>query len=150
MFVKSYEMKVDFSILFPQISFSIFVVFTYFYYRYIITKADSLNFTDLLWKVFVTGLVTTLISLGIRGFFFVFSNNSIIENPITVNFFYNILAGLVMVFMISTFVVWKRLILYQKSKNLIQLWGFFEFALLGALIFDLLNLEESPKLDQVF
>lgn len=36
----------------------------------------------------------------------------------------------------STFVVWKRLILYQKSKNLLQLWSFFEYALLGSLIFD--------------
>ena len=43
--------------------------------------------------------------------------------------------------MISTFVVWKRLILYQKSKNLIQLWLFFEFALIAALIFDFLNFE---------
>jgi len=111
------------------------------YYRFVITKADSLNFTDLLWKVFVTGLVTTLISLGIRGFFFVFANSSIIESPLTVNFFYNILAGLVMIFMVSTFVVWKRLILYQKSKNLIQLWAFFEFALAGALMFDFLGLE---------
>ena len=141
MFVKSYEMKVEFSSIFPQISFSLFVVCTYFYYRYVITKADSLNFTDLLWKVFVTGLVTTLISLGIRGFFFVFSNSSIIESPLTVNFFYNILAGLVMIFVVSTFVVWKRLILYQKSKNLIQLWAFFEFALIGAMIFDFFNLE---------
>ncbi len=139
--MKSYEMKVDFSSLFPQISFSLFVGFTYVYYRYVITKADSLNFTDLLWKVFVTGLITTIISLGIRAFFFVFAGSSIIESPLTVNFFYNILAGLVMIFMISTFVVWKRLILYQKSKNLIQLWGFFEFALAGALIFDLLGLE---------
>ena len=134
-------MKVEFSSLFPQISFSIFVVFVYIYYRYVISKADSLNFTDLLWKVFVTGLVTTLVSLAIRGFFFIFSNSSIIESPVTVNFFYNILTGLVMIFVISTFVVWKRLILYQKSKNLIQLWAFFEFALIGALIFDFFNLE---------
>ena len=134
-------MKVDFSSIFPQISFSIFVFFTFVYYRYVITKADSLNFTDLLWKVFITGLVTTLISLGIQGFFYVFANSSIIESPLTINFFYNILAGLVIIFMVSTFVVWKRLILYQKSKNLLQLWWFFEIALAAALIFDFFNNE---------
>ncbi len=134
-------MKVDYSSLFPQISFSLFVFLTFIYYRFVITKADSLNFTDLLWKVFITGLVTTLISLGIQAFFYVFANSSIVESPLTINFFYNILVGLVMIFMISTFVVWKRLILYQKSKNLLQLWSFFEFALAGALVFDFLRFE---------
>ncbi|MEM6736637.1 MAG: SpoIIE family protein phosphatase [Bacteroidota bacterium] len=141
MYVKNYEMKVDYSSAFPQISFSLFVVLTFIYYRYVITKADSLNFTDLLWKVFITGLVTTLISLGIQGFFYIFANSSIIESPLTINFFYTLLVGLVTIFMVSTFVVWKRLILYQKSKNLIQLWSFFEIALAVALVFDFLNLE---------
>jgi len=136
MFVKSYEMKVDYSDFFPQLSFSLFVVFTFAYYRYVITKADSLNFTDLLWKVFITGLVTTLLSLGIQGFFVLFGNSSIVESPLTINFFYNILVGLVIIFTISTIIVWKRLILYQKSKNLLQLWGFFEIAFGGVLIFD--------------
>ncbi|MEM6643452.1 MAG: SpoIIE family protein phosphatase [Bacteroidota bacterium] len=140
-FVKNYEMKVDFSRVFPQVCFSLFVVSTFSYYRYIVSKADSLNFTDLLWKVFVTGLVTTLISLAIRAFFYVFASNSIVENAITINFFYNILVGLVVVFIISTFVVWKRLILYQRSKNLIRLWIFFELALGGMLIFDFLGVE---------
>lgn len=38
--------------------------------------------------------------------------------------------------MVSTLVVWKRLILYQKSKNLLQFWGFFEVALAASLLFD--------------
>ncbi len=105
-----------------------------------ITKADSLNFTDLLWKVFITGLITTLISLAIRLFFTVFAQSTLVESPLTVNFFYNILVGLVVIFMVSTMVVWKRLILYQKSKNLLQLWSFFEIALVGSLLFDFFGL----------
>ena len=129
-------MKVDFSNFFPQLCFTGFVLATFAYYRYMITKADSLNFTDLLWKVFITGLVTTLLSLAIRFFLTIFANSTLVESPLTINFFYNILIGLVVIFMVSTMVVWKRLILYQKSKNLLQLWGFFEVALLAALIFD--------------
>ncbi len=105
-----------------------------------ITKADTLNFTDLLWKVFITGLITTLISLAIRFFFSLFASSTLVESPLTVNFFYSVLVALVMVFMISTFVVWKRLILYQKSKNLLRLWGFFEIALIAGLLFDFLGL----------
>ncbi|MEQ9402653.1 MAG: SpoIIE family protein phosphatase [Cyclobacteriaceae bacterium] len=141
LFIESYEMKVQFSNFLPQLFFSGFIISIFIYYRYIITKADTLNFTDLLWKVFITGLITTLISLSIRFFFTVFASSSIVESALTVNFFYNILLGLVIVFMISTLVVWKRLILYQKSKNLLQLWTFFEVALLASLVYDFFDLE---------
>ncbi len=136
LFVQRYEMKVDLSNFLPQTFFTAFVLFTFAYYRYVISKADSLNFTDLLWKVFITGLVTTLLSLAIQLFFEIFANSSIVESALTVNFFYNVLIGLVMIFTISTLVVWKRLILYQKSKRLLKLWGAFEIALLLSLIFD--------------
>ncbi|MEQ9008339.1 MAG: serine/threonine protein phosphatase, partial [Ekhidna sp.] len=139
LFVQSYDMKVDFSNFFPQLCFTGFVLSTFAYYRYIITKADSLNFTDLLWKVFITGLITTLISLAIQLFFNLFASTTLVESPLTINFFYNILVGLVVIFMVSTLVVWKRLILYQKSKNLLQLWGFFEVALVASLLFDFLG-----------
>ena len=139
-------MKVDFSNFFPQLCFTGFVLSTFAYYRYIITKADTLNFTDLLWKVFITGLITTLISLAIRLFFTVFAQSTLVESPLTVNFFYNILIALVVIFMVSTLVVWKRLILYQKSKNLLQLWGFFEIALVASLLFDFFSIQYGePK-----
>lgn len=139
LFVKSYEMKVDLSNFLPQVFFSAFIIFTFVYYRYIISKADSLNFTDLLWKVFITGLVTTLISLAIQLFFEIFAASSVVESPLTINFFYNILIGLVVIFTISTLVVWKRLILYQKSKRLLKIWGAFEVALVCSLVFDFLG-----------
>ncbi|MDE0471973.1 MAG: SpoIIE family protein phosphatase [Ekhidna sp.] len=136
MFVKNYEMKVDFSDLFPQLAFSLFVFFTFIYYRYAITKADSLNFTDLLWKVFIIGLVTALLSLGIQGFFMLFANSNIVKSPITFNLFYDVLVALVIIYTISTLVAWKRLILYQKSKALLRLWRLFEIAFGFALAFD--------------
>lgn len=137
LFIETYHLKVNLSAILPQIFFTSFVVSTFFFFKNLTTKADSINFMDLLWRVFITGLITTICSLGIRLFFSVFANSSISQNPITVNLFYHILAGLVIIFMISTFVVWKRLILYQKSKNLIQLWSFFEYFLLASLLFDL-------------
>lgn len=136
MLVKGYEMKVDYSDFLPQLSFTLFTLSTFIHYRYIITKADTLNFSDLLWKVFITGLVTTLLSLGIQGFFVLFEGRSAVESPLIIHFFYNILVGLIVIFAVSTFVVWKRLILYQKSKNLLQLWRFFELAFGVILIVD--------------
>lgn len=137
--LEKYEMKEAYAEFVPQVFLTLFIVASLYYYRYVITKAESINFIDLLWRVFITGLVTTIISLGIRLFFNVYADTSFIKNPITVNFFYHIYIALVVIYLISTFVVWKRFILYQKSKNLIQLWNFFETALILALIFDFLG-----------
>lgn len=137
LFIETYQLQADLSSLLPQIFLTGFILATIFYFRYIITKAESINFMDLLWRVFITGLITTVGSLLIRLFFYVFAKSSITESPITINFFYHILVGMVIVFLVSTFVVWKRLILYQRNKNLIQIWSFFEYALFASLIFDL-------------
>ncbi|CAN0020482.1 unnamed protein product, partial [Chrysoparadoxa australica] len=116
-----------------------FIVTILLYYRFIISKEERINFIDQLWRVLLTGLVTTVVSLLVRLFLNVFRNSAIIQNEITINVLYHIVGGLVIVFMVSTFVVWKRLILYQKSKSLIQLWNFFEYALLVSLPFDLFD-----------
>ncbi len=139
--LNKYEVKESFADLLPQVFLTLFIISTIFYYRYEITKAESINFMDLLWKVFITGLITTIISLAIRLFFNFYVGTQFIKNPITINFFYHIYTGLVIIYLISTFVVWKRLILYQKSKNLIQLWNFFEISLFLALAFDFLGYE---------
>ncbi len=137
LFVERYQLNIELSRMLPQIFLSTLVLSTIAFYRFSITKADSINFLDLLWRVFITGLITTIGSLLIRVFFYVFGSSNISANPLTINFLYNILIALIIVYLVSTFVVWKRLILYQKSKNLIQLWGFFEYALYGSLVFDL-------------
>jgi sigma-B regulation protein RsbU (phosphoserine phosphatase) len=137
--LKRYDMEEAFIDLLPQIFLSIFIISTLIYYRYIITKAESVNFIDLLWRVFITGLVTTIISLGIRFIFNLYADTSFIKNPLTINFFYHIYIGLVVIFLVSTFVVWKRLILYQKSKLLIKWWNVFEYLLFSTLLFDFLG-----------
>ncbi|WP_245907028.1 GAF domain-containing SpoIIE family protein phosphatase [Reichenbachiella versicolor] len=107
------------------------------YYRYSISKAESVNFVDLLWKVFVFGLVTTIVTLVIEFFFNILDGHRLTENSIIINFFYHINMGLIIGFVSSTYVVWKRLILYQKTKSLLATWQIYEYLLLATLIYDL-------------
>ena len=46
--------------LLARIFQALFFTFLYFYFRYTIAKAENFNFLDLLWKVFVTGLIAKL------------------------------------------------------------------------------------------
>ncbi len=124
-----------------QLFMALFTLSLITFYKYSIGKAESINFVDLLWRVFVTGLLATIISLGIEFIFSLFSNNKMGSNPLFINFLYHIILGVVLSFIISTFIVWKRLILYQKSKKLLLSWQVFEYALGAALIFDLFEFQ---------
>lgn len=122
-------------VVLPNSLLILFIISLVVYYRYIIGKAESVNFIDLLWRVFVTGLLTTIVSLAIKFFFYVFGGSMLTKNVLLINFFYLINLGLILSFLISTFVVWKRLILYQKSKKLLRTWQFFEYSLFLSLAF---------------
>lgn len=123
----------------PKIALGLFVLSIVLFYRYRINKAESVNFIDLLWRVFVTGLITTVVSLAIKFIFSIFGDTSLAKNPLVINFFYHINLGLIVAFTVSTLIVWKRLILYQKTKTLLAFWRIFEYSLLGALAFDILG-----------
>ena len=58
--------------LIPRVIFSLFVLSLFVFYRYNVVKAESVNLQDLLWRVFVTGLITTLVSLLIELFLYIF------------------------------------------------------------------------------
>ena len=123
----------------PKILMSVFCFSVFLYYKYKIEKAESINFVDLLWKVFVTGLVVTIISLFWRLILNLLGNTKLAGNVVFLDFLYLINLGLIISFLVSTFIVWKRLILYQKSKFLLTTWKIFEYSLLASLVYYLVE-----------
>ncbi len=120
----------------PYLFLALFILFTFFYFRLKIQKAESVNFIDLLWRVFSTGLIVSLVQLAIGLFFYLLSNSKLLQNELAINFFYHINLAAVIIFLTSTFVVWKRLILYQKNRRLLIIWQIFEYGLLATLLFN--------------
>ncbi len=113
---------------FPTFFYFLFSACLFVFFKHRISTTEGLNFTDLLWRVFVTGLLTTIVSLLVKFFFVAFQNNAISKNPIVINLLYQVNSGLIVTFLISTLIVWKRLILYQKSKVLIRTWKYYEYS----------------------
>ena len=91
---------------------------------------------DLLWRVFAIGLVTTITSLIIELFYSQIAGNKLGESLYLDELLFNINFALISIFLISTFTVWKRLILYQKSKRLIAWWRVFETTLMLSIFFN--------------
>ena len=127
----------------PKVMLDLFVISLFYYYKFKIERDESLNFTDLLWRVFATGLVATVISLSLRILDFLLGSTKLASNVFFVDVEYLVNLGLLLSFLIAAGTCWKRLILYQKSKWLIRGWFVFEMALLVVLLSD--NLQIAVK-----
>lgn len=126
---------------------NLFFIALFFYYRYITGRAERINFIDLLWRVFATGLLATIVALTIVLFYNLLGDSRLAKNIFLRTFFYHINIGLITAFLTSTIMVWKQLILYQKSKRLIRLWLMFEYALLASI---LLNFFPRAEFDTIY
>lgn len=127
----------------PNFLFLVYSLSVFAFYKSRIEVADRLNLVDLLWKIFVTGMLTTVVSLAIRSLDFVLGGTQLMKNALVVDFLFLINLGLLTAFIIATLVVWKRLILYQKTKRLLMFWAIFEYALFGSILLNLLAIPYS-------
>jgi len=121
----------------PKVMLDLYVISLFYYYKFKIERDESLNFTDLLWRVFATGLVATVLSLTLRLLDFLLGSTKLSSNIFFIEVQYLMNLGLFLSFLLASFTSWKRLILYQKSKWLIRGWTFFEVALLVVLVSDI-------------
>lgn len=131
----------------PNVILSLYILSLYYYYRLKIERDEILNFVDLLWRVFATGLVATVISLAIKLVESLLGVTKLTTHIVFIDLVYLINLGLMIGFLIMAFTAWKRLILYQKSKWLLRLWNFFEWGLLFTLLYNSFDL---PFVEGVF
>ena len=113
---------------------NIYIISLFIHYKYRIEHSENVSFVDMLWRVFVTGLIATIVSVFIRFFLSLIAGSKYGQYELLLNFLYHINIGLILAFIISTFLVWKKLILYQKTKNLLKIWQVFEYGLLASIV----------------
>jgi phosphoserine phosphatase RsbU/P len=124
----------------PDVILNLFIVSLYYYYKLKFDRDDVLNFVDLLWRVFATGLVATVVSLLLKLIEYLLGSTRLTTDVVFIDLIYLINLGLMVGFLTMAFMAWKRLILYQKSKWLLRLWSFFEWTLLLSLLYNAFNL----------
>ena len=111
----------------------------YVFYNYSIGKIVQGDFLHLIWRGASTGLFASAIGLVIELFYFSLGESKIGSEPFLQNFFYHVNFAWTSIFLISTALLWKHLILYQKSKQVVKQWQAFEFAMLVAAFFVFFN-----------
>ncbi len=120
----------------------LFFVAVFFYYRATTQRAERFNFIDLLWRVFATGLLVTVVSLIIRLGYNLNDSPDALSNPFLLSFFFHLRFGLFTAFITTALMVWKQLALYQRSTRLVTLWNVFEYTLLFSIPIAFLPLEQ--------
>lgn len=127
----------------PEISWSleiIFFILLYIFYNNSINKLGNYHFIDLIWKSASTGLLATGVSFIIWIFYeLLLGDSRLSKDPMLLNFFYHVNFGLTCIFLISSALVCKHLILYQKNKIVVQQWQAYEVILLMSMFFMFFN-----------
>ena len=126
----------------PEISYILeilFFILGYIFYNHSISKNDNIYFLNLIWKGVSTGLLATIISLSIKIFYMMLGGSKLGSDPLLNNFFYHVNFAFISLFLISCSLLWKHLILYQKTKNVVQQWQGFEVLMLMSMFFVFFN-----------
>ncbi|HTE33284.1 MAG TPA: hypothetical protein VK666_23045, partial [Chryseolinea sp.] len=132
------------------IMLNLFILSLFYYYKLKIERDEVLNFVDLLWRVFATGLIATVTSLTLRLIEYLLNDTKLTTHILFKDLIYMINLGLMISFLTMAFSAWKRLILYQKSKWLLRLWALFEFVLLISLIYNSFRIQQVEWLYVAF
>lgn len=140
LFSSVHGIRPDIPLWLPGVILNLFILSVFYYYKLKIERDEVLNFVDLLWRVFATGLIATVISLALRLVEFLLGNTKLTTHVVFRDLVYMINLGLMIGFLLMAFTAWKRLILYQKSKWLLRLWTFFEVGLLFSLLYNSFSL----------
>lgn len=131
----------------PNVILNLFILSLYYYYKLKFDRDDVLNFVDLLWRVFATGLVATVVSLFLKLIEYLLGSTRLTTDVVFIDLIYLINLGLMVGFLTMAFTAWKRLILYQKSKWLLRLWSIFEWTLLLSLLY---NAFDFPFIEGIY
>jgi hypothetical protein len=117
----------------------LFFIFVYLVYRHIFWKTRQSDFLTLIWRGVSTGLFAASAGLLTELIYYALGESKIGTDPFLKNVFYHINFAWTSAFLISTTLLWKHLILYQKNKQVVNQWQVFEFSMAGALLFVFFN-----------
>jgi sigma-B regulation protein RsbU (phosphoserine phosphatase) len=111
----------------------------YGFYSYSLGKNIQSDFLNLLWRAASTGIFATGMALITELFYLSMGDSKLASEPFLKNFFYHVHFALTTIFLISSALLWKHLILYQKNKQVVKQWQTFEFAMLFSMFFVFFN-----------
>jgi len=103
------------------------------------------DFYNILWSVFFIGLICAIFSILLTQVMRGLNEAHTKVTLLWLHLLYIIELGMMIVFLIITFVRWKKLILHQNSRFITLLWRIFEIALFCSLILHFFDDQQAPR-----
>ncbi len=103
------------------------------YFKRRIEGERKANFNELLWQVFMLGAFLVFLFVGLTFLTASLGWTTMPNEALFLSGFYTLVAGLLIVFMAHAFYVYKRLVLYQRSRGLRRGWRAFEITIFALL-----------------
>lgn len=116
-----------------------FFLTVYSFYNYSINKNAQTDFLNLIWRATSTGIFAVGFFLLVSLLYSILGDSKLGQEPFLLNFFYHVKFALITIFLISSALLWKHLILYQKNKQVVKQWQAYEFAMLVSMFFIFFN-----------
>ena len=120
---------------------SLFFLFTFFYYQYrfFVSELRGKTHIDLLTATLATVSIAILSSMIIKLMGSYMKGNealkfSLQDSVQVQTYLYHIQIGLITVVLTKIFTLWKKMILFQKTKRLLIFWNIYEYSLFAALV----------------
>jgi phosphoserine phosphatase RsbU/P len=116
-------------------------VFAFLSFKIYVGSKRGNNFIEYLWQAFSIGAYTILISLFVKFFLHITGDSSFAGNIILKNLFYHLNILLITIFLANGFYIWKKMILYQKSKVTHIMWHVFEYLALASTLTNFIHID---------
>lgn len=126
----------------PEISYTLeilFFILVYIFYNHALQQHENTDFLNMIWRGASTGLLAMIVTFGVNMFYKMLGQTRLAQDPLLSNFFYHVIFALISIFLISNALLWRHLILYQKTKKVVQQWQAFEVLLLVSMFFVYIN-----------
>lgn len=138
LFQTSLQIPLEIPLWVKGVFLNVFIASIYlFFSKQIDLEEEGGDFYQLIWESFVTGITATAVSVVILPLIRYFQTRfDVLEanNLLILNFLYHFELGVMLVFLVSLFTKWKKLILYKKVDWVQKLWRVFEYSLVATLL----------------
>jgi len=125
-----------------SIASNAFLISVMLFFKLEIGSIQTLNFRELLWKTFLTAGASIFVITLIRLMLSVMELSNVENNDVLTNAFYNFNAAFTTIFLANAFYVFKRLVLYQRTKILQTVWKVFEYGCFFLCLLNFFNHEQ--------
>ncbi len=125
----------------PQLALNLYLLVIYIFGQLKIKPVERYDFMQLIWKMFLYGLLAVSISFFLEAVYFIFADTALAQSGFVVNFVYLLSLTIIGTYLMLLLIAFKWLVLYEKSRVLLVAWRIFEYSLISSMLLGVFNIK---------